>query len=355
MGKDFRLALTVFGAFSFALLAGNAMAAAQRTFVASTGADTNACSITAPCRGFAAAVAKTSANGEVIVLDSAGYGPVTLTKSISLIAPTGVYAGVTVFTGDGITVDGSGITVVLRGLSINGQGGQSGVNLLQAARLRVEGCVISNMMGNGILHTAEGAEMIVLDTILRDNLGNGIGVLAAASIVLDHVRSEHNMFDGLAMLSLSTALTGAVTDSVFAFNGRHGVNVAASISTSTPYITVVRSVMADNGNYGFLLDAASAHAKGGVTNNAIHRNASGGVRIVGGVLGGQTLVSDNTLVGNGGGIIADGLNLLVHVSNNRLSNNPVEFQALNSAVIWTYLNNAGPIGQVGTIIPVAGQ
>jgi hypothetical protein len=97
------------------------LATVQRTFVASTGVDDQRCSITAPCRGFAAAVAKTSANGEVIVLDSAGYGPVDISKSISLIAPAGVYAGVTVLTGDGIVINGIGIIVVLRGLSINGQ------------------------------------------------------------------------------------------------------------------------------------------------------------------------------------------------------------------------------------------
>src|SRR5258706_80464 len=84
-------------------------------------------------------------NGEMIVLDSAGYGPVVISKSISLIAPAGVYAGLTVFTGDGITVNGPGIIVVLRGLSINGQGGGYGIALEQAAHLRIENCVISNM------------------------------------------------------------------------------------------------------------------------------------------------------------------------------------------------------------------
>ena len=60
-------------------------ATAQRTFVASTGNDTNPCGLAQPCRGFARAVSQTSASGEVIVLDSAGYGPVTITKSVSLI------------------------------------------------------------------------------------------------------------------------------------------------------------------------------------------------------------------------------------------------------------------------------
>ena len=56
-------------------------------------------------------------------MDSAGYGAVTITQSVSIIAPAGIYAGISVFGGDGVTVNAPGAIVVLRGLSINGQGG----------------------------------------------------------------------------------------------------------------------------------------------------------------------------------------------------------------------------------------
>ncbi len=82
-----------------AAISNDADAFAQRTFVASSGADTNSCAITQPCRSFASAIALTAAGGEVIVLDSAGYGPVTITQSVSIIAPPGVYAGITAFAG----------------------------------------------------------------------------------------------------------------------------------------------------------------------------------------------------------------------------------------------------------------
>ena len=119
------------------------MATAQRTFVAPNGSDANPCSIAAPCRGFAAAVTKTNAGGEVIVQDSAGYGAVTITKPISIISPPGIYAGVSVVSGNGVTVNAPGATVVLRGLSINGQGGANGVLVQQATRVRIESCVVS--------------------------------------------------------------------------------------------------------------------------------------------------------------------------------------------------------------------
>ena len=61
----------------------NAEALAQRTFVSSTGVDSHPCNLAQPCRSFASAIAQTDIGGEVIVLDSAGYGPVTITQSVS--------------------------------------------------------------------------------------------------------------------------------------------------------------------------------------------------------------------------------------------------------------------------------
>ncbi|MEO8675952.1 MAG: hypothetical protein ABI569_10255 [Casimicrobiaceae bacterium] len=103
------------------------MAAAQRTFVASNGLPANtafSCSIAKPCRAFSEAIGVTNSGGEVVVLNSAGYGSVTVTKSVSIVAPQGIYAGITVFSGAGVTINaGASDIVVLRGLSINGQGG----------------------------------------------------------------------------------------------------------------------------------------------------------------------------------------------------------------------------------------
>src|SRR5512145_3331720 len=73
--------------------------ALQRTFVASFGLDTNPCNLPSPCRTFGTAMAATDPNGEIIVLDSAGYGAVSITQSVSIIAPEGIYAGISVFAG----------------------------------------------------------------------------------------------------------------------------------------------------------------------------------------------------------------------------------------------------------------
>ena len=124
-------------------------ATVQRTFVASTGVDTNTYALTAPCRTFAAAQAQTNSGGEIIVLDSAGYGPVAVSKSLSIIAPEGVYAGISVFSGDGVTIATPGIDVVLKGLTINGQGGTNGIHMTSGNSLKVLNTSVSNIISGG--------------------------------------------------------------------------------------------------------------------------------------------------------------------------------------------------------------
>src|SRR5689334_2710230 len=124
--KSIRFAL---GSMLFlATLAGASQAQVQRTFVSGLGSDGNPCSRAAPCRTFGQAIMGTSVGGEAIVLDSAGYGAFSINKSVSIIAPQGVYAGISVFTGDGIDINaGPSDVVILRGLTVNSQGGANGI------------------------------------------------------------------------------------------------------------------------------------------------------------------------------------------------------------------------------------
>jgi hypothetical protein len=61
--------------------------------VSGVGDDLAACSRTAPCKTFAAAFAATAAGGEINCLDSAGYGTLTINKSITILCE-GVTAGI---------------------------------------------------------------------------------------------------------------------------------------------------------------------------------------------------------------------------------------------------------------------
>jgi len=131
----------------FALILGIHSAHAQsRVFVAAQGSDSNPCSFAAPCRGFQHAHDIVAAGGEVIVLDDAGYGIVTITKSISITAPAGLYAGISVpASGTGVTVNGAGIAVTLRGITITGQGANNyGIQVLNGSA-RVESSIVTNV------------------------------------------------------------------------------------------------------------------------------------------------------------------------------------------------------------------
>ncbi len=135
-------------AAAFGAAAGDA-AAAQRTFVASNGSDLNPCSLSQPCRSFLFAIAQTAPGGEVIVLDSAGYGPVTISQSVSIIAPPGVYAGITAsqFTGNsgcGVVVNAGNGLVTLRGLTINNLGATGdGIRFNSGGALHVENVIVT--------------------------------------------------------------------------------------------------------------------------------------------------------------------------------------------------------------------
>jgi hypothetical protein len=80
--------LFAIGVLGVALGAGIAHAASQHTFVLGTGADTNPCSPASRCRTFAGALVNTLPGGEIDVLDTAGYGAVTINQAVSIVNQT---------------------------------------------------------------------------------------------------------------------------------------------------------------------------------------------------------------------------------------------------------------------------
>jgi hypothetical protein len=164
-----------------------ASGSAQRTFVsAGSGSDANPCTRALPCRNFAAAIAQTAAGGEVIALDSGGYGPVTIGSSISLIAAPGVYAGITAFSGAAVTISaGASDVVTLRGLTLNGLGGDEGVNFQSGGALYVQQDVIKGFNSYGLLlEPTNSASVRVEDTtVSRSGTGVFLGSVAGGAIV----------------------------------------------------------------------------------------------------------------------------------------------------------------------------
>src|SRR3954454_11379654 len=92
----------------------------MRTYVSGLGSDSNPCTAASPCATFQAALAMTLAGGEIFVLNSADYGPVTINKALT-ITSEGAAAGILANTGAAITISAGASDVVnLRGLAIDG-------------------------------------------------------------------------------------------------------------------------------------------------------------------------------------------------------------------------------------------
>src|ERR1041384_6787308 len=77
-------ALVILATLLTGALIGSPPQAQTRVFVAAQGSDSNPCTFAAPCRTFQHAHNVVAASGEIDVLDPAGYGAVTITKSISI-------------------------------------------------------------------------------------------------------------------------------------------------------------------------------------------------------------------------------------------------------------------------------
>jgi len=165
-------------------------AQATRTWVSGVGADENPCSRTAPCKTFAGAISKTAVNGEINCLDPAGYGAVTITKSITIDCED-TQGSILASGTNGVIVNITSATdtkkaVKLRGISINGAGtGINGIRMLAANLLVVEEVVVDGFTQHGLsVETTSGTPKVVVDSsAFRSNSGNGINTFITAGNV----------------------------------------------------------------------------------------------------------------------------------------------------------------------------
>jgi hypothetical protein len=272
---------------------------AQRTFVASNGLDANTCSIAAPCRSFATALTHTDAGGEIIVLDSAGYGSVFITQSVSIVAPRGVYAGISVLPSfDGVTVKAAGIEVALRNLVINGQGGNVGINFLQGSRLVIDGCEISGMSGNGIFAAVAGSQLTIVDTVVRRSGANGIVLASGGQVSIVRSRVEHTAVDGIVVQDGSNV---SIADSVVSNNVAIGIRVTGTTAAMTK--VAMDRLEATGNNTGILVNAPATGLTSvvHVTRSNLSQNSISGLQMccVGALGTAHASVTDSLIASNG--------------------------------------------------------
>jgi hypothetical protein len=292
------------------LAAGPLFAQATRTWISGVGDDVNPCSRTAPCKTFQGAISKTIAGGTIDVLDPAGYGSVTITKSITLEA-VGDVASILVAGTNGITINGASnpqLIVVLRGLTLDGgppgSNSLAGVRFVSGGQLIVEHCDIGNFTGgdpNGFgidFVPSTAATLIVRDTTIHDNglagaSNGGIRVQpngsGSATVALDNVRIVNNAGFGLQVQGPAKLV---LRDSLISMNTGSGivaVGGSASVNLNLDRLTI--------------------------GNNAIGVSAQGTKASIN--------LSDSTITGNVQGLQATGGGTIVSFGNNRNVGNTI--------------------------------
>jgi hypothetical protein len=176
--------LALSGLFAVAMAA-PASALSDRTWVSGVGSDLNPCSRTAPCKTFSFAHANTNPAGVINCLDSGDFGPLIITKSIT-IKCTGVEGGIiapSVTVGIKINA-GPTDTIVLDGLDIDGLGtGDYGIFVVSAAKVFVNRTSIRRFGNHAIAlqSTTVGAHLFVDDCYIANN-GGGVIVSNTSNI-----------------------------------------------------------------------------------------------------------------------------------------------------------------------------
>lgn len=320
-----------------------AAAVPQRAFVSTAGNDANAasgCALTAPCRSFDAAIGVVAFAGEVIALDSGGYGRFTVNKSVSVIAAPGVYAAISVFSAtNGIDINTAGIRVVLRGLTINGQGGTHGINFADGDTLLIDSCVVNQMTGAGVLAIAPGpsnnpAKVQIVNSVLSNN---GIG------LALD---------GGPVSVTLSrTTVNGNNT----------GIDARSSASPIENVLVVQASTISDNHGFGILIEsnASGSIVTSAIADSTISNNNDNGIYTTG-VVGSQSItrISGNSITGNFNGVSTNSTGTQnVVIGENSITRNRsagVIAATTSSRGDNTIAQNIGP-PVVGPLSPLAGQ
>ena len=241
-----RMLLNAVGVLVVCLVCSSAaQAQATRTWVSGVGDDANPCSRTAPCKTFAGAISKTATCGEISALDPAGYGAVTITKSIT-INGDGTLAGILAAGVNGIIVNGiSTSDVTIRGISINGAcTGLNGIRFLAGKSLHVENCSIYGFTQQGIdvLHSGTGAgQLSVVNTTLHNINNVAVRVDSSAgspTASLDNVR----IFRGAIGFDVLKTSTATISNSVISY-----ITNQAVVAENTAVINAVKCTLYKNG------------------------------------------------------------------------------------------------------------
>ena len=199
--------------------------AAAVSFVSVKGVDSGTCAApTAPCRTFAYAYGQTSAGGDILAVDAGDYGPVDITKSISItgVPGAGIRDGrITVTAGPTDTVNLSGLTLEPTPLF-------SGVFLQGAGALTVKNCAIRNAAA-GVYAGSTGT--VLVEDVRVEKLSDGVYVAFDNTAVIN--RFSSSAANGSAVASFGAA---TIADSLLA-DSQRGIYASGQVFVTRTTIT----------------------------------------------------------------------------------------------------------------------
>ena len=256
MNKALALAAAT-SAIAAGIFAGSADAAGvNRIWVSGHGVDQAGCGApTAPCRSLQYAHDNIASGGEIDILDPAGYGAITITKSISIVNDGVGTAGVQTSSGIAINITaGAADSIYLRGLNIDGVGftGSTGVQFNTGAKLTIANCVVRHFVNYGIALAPSSANVRIGidDTVSSDNHGGGIAVRPISSsdakVIIDGVTAQGNggglEGDGITVDGGSTTgSTGVYISNTNAGNNLGDGLLIENASTASTSVSIDRS------------------------------------------------------------------------------------------------------------------
>jgi len=286
--------------------------ARARVFVASYGNDSNPCTFGSPCKTFQQAITVVDAGGEVTAIDSAGFGPISITKAVTITSPDGVEAGI-VPTAGGDAIDisaGSTDAVVLHGLTLNGSGvGSNGIVFKSGGGLTISNCAAHNFIYDGS----------------HSNTGNGILIQPTSGTVnftVTNTTVSDNGNVGLYYLPTGGgATTHGVIDHVVASNNQFGI-VLDDSGGGAAVVAIANSIASNNVLSGIALGTVSSPLGVSIDNTSVNNNPGNGISA-----GTNTpnslsvLLGRSVITGNEVGVLIEGVAKVSTYQNNQINSN----------------------------------
>ncbi|MBV9930317.1 MAG: hypothetical protein JO013_05175 [Alphaproteobacteria bacterium] len=248
-------------------------------------------------------MSKTAAGGEINCLDPAGYGAVTINKS--LVIDCHFTEGGVLASGNGIVVNAlSTDTIVLRGLDIFGVSPPTnGIRILVAQAVHIEDCVIR-----------------------RFNSANSDGISVAPTVPLslyvsNTAISENGNGATGGGIELIPGVGGSVNASLQNVHIKNNANNALRVDTTNGQVAVTMQDGEVSGSAQGVSVNGGASAAGVMLNNVtITGNSSVGIVAVNGTA--TVRVDNSTITANALGVTSGSGASILSYGHNRLDNNP---------------------------------